>query len=92
MNPGLFMSPGMITLVQSPSPSGKDESSGCNQIFSNLINIFPAGLTDPVIWFDLPVEQSELLQRTVAVHRPGELVGLKYMRINIELCGVSVVV
>ena len=90
MNPGLFMSPGMITLVQSPSPRGKDESSGCNEIFSNVRNIFPAWLTHPMIWFDLPVEQSELLERTVAVHRPGELVGLKYRKINIMLCTVIV--
>ena len=31
----------------------------------------------PVIWFDLPVEQAVLLYRRVAVHGPGQLVGLQ---------------
>ena len=45
----------------------------------------------PVIWFDLPVEQAVLLYRRVAVHGPGQLVGLQYrydhvyLRINFKL-------
>ena len=45
-------------------------------------------LTDahPVIWFDLPVEETVLLDRTVAVHRPGELVRLKYKIVRLRCC------
>ena len=44
------------------------------------------GVERPVIWFDLPVEETVLLDRTVAVHRPGELVRLKYEIVRLRYC------
>ena len=77
VKPGLVRSPGMITLVQSPSPSGNEASIGCN-ITNIILNHSLSYLHYyPVIRLDLAIEKAIFFNGTVAVHRPRQLIGLK---------------